>query len=207
MKKKTRNILLILYVFAFMMMLVGAAMAYFVTIKTQMISPSADVESATMSSIIFNAGEPLAIYVTPDNFAKGMENLTGQTYAEAVLKNGTLDVESTFHYNLSIELLNNTVVYSTNNKEPEVILTIIDPDGNPVKEIAGLEYVTYDGVSGFDITEKIGDYSVATNYKISTKNEITQRWETKLTIINKDTSQDINKRSGLEGCLKIEPVE
>ncbi len=206
MSKKTRNILIVLYVLAFFITCIGATLAYFTVIKVSTVSPETDINSATMTSIIFDAGRPIALYANELNFAEGMNNLSGETFASSTLKIGSVEESATFYYNLSIEFFENTLLYSSYKQTPEVLLTLHDPSGNEIKSLEGLNYVTVDDVSGFDVTGKTGKYLVASNYEITTTSEITQKWNVKLTFVNLETSQDINKGKGLNGVMKIDPI-
>lgn len=205
MSKKNKNMLITIYVVGLLITCVGATFAFFTVIRVSNISSEIDVSSATMTSIVYNAGEPIAIYASPQNFAQGMGNLSGSTIASAILKAGSDGALATFHYNLSLELLDNTMIYS-DSSTPELVIQVIDPDGNEVKNIEDLEYVTVDGVSGFDITGKVGNYKIADTYEISTTNEVTQEWKITLTFVNLELSQDVNMGNGLSGSLKIDPV-
>ena len=51
-------------------------------------------------------------------------------------------------YYLSIDT--NEFTYSTEEQTAELILTITDPNGNPLTSINGLNYVTVGDISGFD---------------------------------------------------------
>ncbi len=205
MSKKNKNVLILVYVAAFLMMFIGTTFAFFTIIKVSNVSAEIDAASATMPSIVYNAGEPIAIYASPQNFAEGMGNLSGSTVASARLKNGSQSSEASFHYNISLELDHNTMVYS-DSRTPELVLSIVDPNNREVKSIAGLDYVTVDGVSGFDITDKVGLFNIHQNYEISTKTEIVQEWKVTLTFVNLQHSQDVNMGNGLSGSLKIDPV-
>lgn len=58
-------------------------------------------------------------------------------------------------YYVGVLIKNNTYVYTTSGKTPELILTIKDEKGNNVTAgVNGLTYVTSGGVSGFDVTGK-----------------------------------------------------
>lgn len=206
MSKKTRNILIVLYVIAFFITCIGAAFAYFTVIKVSTVSKETDISSATMTSIIFDAGSPIAIYANEFNFGEGMNDLSGATYASSTLKVGSADESASFRYNLSIEFFENTMLYSSYTKTPEVLLSLFDPNGNEITKLEGLEYVTVGENKGFDVTGKTGEYLIASNYEITTTSEITQKWDVKLTFVNLETSQDINKGKGLNGALKIDPI-
>lgn len=206
MSKRTRNILIVLYVIAFLVTCAGAAFAYFTVIKVSSISPETEIKSATMTSIIFNTGNPIALYADEFNFAEGMDNLSGETYASSTLKIGSMEESASFRYNLSVEFYQNTLLYSTTEETPEVLLTLYDPNGNEITNVEGLVYKTADGVSGFDVTGKIGKYTIVEDYEITTTSEITHKWSAKLTFVNLSNSQDVNKGKGLNGILRIEPI-
>ena len=206
MSKKTRNILIALYIIAFLVSCAGAAFAYFTVIKVSTVSPEVEVKSATMTSVVFNTGDPIALYADEFNFGEGMDNLSGETYASSTLKIGSVEESASFRYNLNVEFFQNTLLYSTEEETPEVLLTLHDPDGNEITKLEGLEHKTVNGVSGFDVTGKIGKYTIVENYEITTTSEITHEWRAKLTFVNLSNSQDINKGKGLNGILRIEPI-
>lgn len=203
--KDNKHLLLIVYIFALLMASIGATFAYFTVLKTATVSPKKEVTSATTTSIIFDVGNPIAIFAIPDNFGIGMDNLTGDTYASTTLKVGTDKVSTTYYYSLYFDFTANTFVYTSGNR-PEFVVNVYDPNGVEVTTIPGLDYVTYDGISGFDLTGKVGKFMIADKYAISTTSETTQRWNVKVTLVNFDTSQDVNMGNGLSGSIKIEPL-
>ena len=192
MSKKATNIILIIYVIALTVLVIGATYAHFTYIKVSRVSPKVDVEAA--------------------NFTEGMDNLTGKTYASVFLKRENGTEVSKLKYNLYLEISDNSLTYSTASKTPELLLNVYDPDGNEVKEIEGLKYVTIkDGknneISGFDITEGLGRYYITKSREISTTNEITEKWDAKVTYVNLKESQDGNLEKVLNGLIRIEKAE
>lgn len=212
MSKKATNIILIIYVIALTVLVIGATYAHFTYVKVSRISPVVDVESATLNYIVFDIGSPIYINPTTENFNKGMDDLTGETYASVLLKRENGTEVSKLKYNLYLEISDNNLTYSTASKTPELLISVFDPDGNEVKEIEGLTYVTVtngknEKVSGFDITEGIGRYYITKSREISTTSEITEKWDAKVTYVNLKESQDGNLEKVLNGLIRIEKAE
>ena len=212
MSKKATNIILIIYVIALTVLVIGATYAHFTYIKVSRVSPKVDVEAATLNYIVFDIGSPIFINPTTENFTEGMDNLTGETYASVFLKRENGTEVSKLKYNLYLEISDNSLTYSTASKTPELLLNVYDPDGKEVKEIEGLTYVTIkDGknyeISGFDITEGLGRYYITKSREISTTNEITEKWDAKVTYVNLKESQDGNLEKVLNGLIRIEKAE
>ena len=190
------------------MLVIGATYAHFTYIKVSRISPKVDVEAATLNYIMFDIGSPIFINPTPKNFTEGMDNLTGETYASVFLKRENGTEVSKLKYNLYLEISDNSLTYSTASKTPELLLNVYDPDGKEVKKIEGLTYVTIkDGknneISGFDITEGLGRYYITKSREISTTNEITEKWDAKVTYVNLKESQDGNLEKVLNRLILI----
>ena len=57
----------------------------------------------------------------------------------------------------------NDFEYSTENQTPELLLKVVDPNGNEVKNIDGLVYYE----NGFDITTRTGGFLLVPDYIIS----------------------------------------
>lgn len=212
MSKKATNIILIIYVIALTVLVIGATYAHFTYIKVSRVSPKVDVGAATLNYIMFDIGSPIYINPTTENFTEGMDNLTGETYASVFLKRENGTEVSKLKYNLYLEISDNSLTYSTASKTPELLLNVYDPDGNEVKEIEGLKYVAIkDGknneISGFDITEGLGRYYITKSREISTTNEITEKWDAKVTYVNLKESQDGNLEKVLNGLIRIEKAE
>lgn len=212
MSKKATNIILIIYVIALTVLVIGATYAHFTYIKVSRVSPKVDVEAATLNYIMFDIGSPIFINPTTENFTEGMDNLTGKTYASVFLKRENGTEVSKLKYNLYLEISDNSLTYSTVSKTPELLLNVYDPDGKEVKEIEGLTYVTIkDGknneIRGFDITEGLGRYYITKSREISTTNEITEKWDAKVTYVNLKESQDGNLEKVLNGLIRIEKAE
>ncbi len=213
MSKKTRNILLIIYLVAFLMTSFGAALAFFEINKREEITASTEVSSATMTSVIYDAGQPLTLYATPLNFNKELkESLTSLSSLSASLKMGTDRNVASFKYDVEVEIFANTMEYTLGKNKPEIILTITDPLGHEVVDVPELDYVSITDVSGqritgLDLTNQRGTFKIKTDYVIEGKeqDDVTQVWNLKLTFVNYDASQNDNLGRGLSGVARLVP--
>lgn len=211
MNKKTRNIMLALYITAFVSVLVGSTYAYFSYLGVKSYTPKADVTTATLNQILFSSGKSIDIKPTIFNFQDGMGNLSDSTFATAYLKHEGDEGSSEFKYNISLNIESNTLVYSTNDDTPELILKVKGPDGD-LTEIEGLQYVSVidgDGntIKGFDITTNVGTYYITKNKNLVTMSQIEERWDITVTYVNLNESQNNNYSKELKGNIKIEKSE
>lgn len=211
MSKKATNIILIIYVIALSVLVIGATYAHFTYIKVSRVSPKVDVGAATLNFITFEIGDPIFINPTIENFKQGMKNLSSDTFASAYLRVENGEEETSINYNVFLQINENSLTYSTTNKTPELIMKVFDPYGNELDTIEGLKYVTVkDGqgneISGFDITTAMGKYYIANNRNLKTKKEISEIWKAEVTYVNLGESQDGNLEKKLDGFIRIEKV-
>lgn len=188
-------------------MVSGATFAYFRSIKIAKISPEIEVKSAVTELISFNIGSEISILATKDNLAKDLGNLTSDTYATASLRVADGNHTLSYRYNLILEIEKNDFIYSTQSMTPEILLTVTDPNDQIITELGDLEFVTVNGVSGFDITTAVGKYFIADNYLIETNTEKMDLWKAKVTFLNLDESQNMNYNRELKGFIKLEKTE
>ncbi len=208
MNKKTKITLLIIYVLAIFSMITSATMAFFTYINVSNVSPVIDAQAATILDwLTFDVGKPIYILANDYNFGKDMGNLTSDISASATLKvesDGT--VTKTYYYNLKLEIKDNEFIYTTPDEKAELLIKVIDPNGEELTEIPGLEYVESQGYKGFDITTKNGDFYIAQNYEISTNSLVVHNWKVEVTLVNLDTNQYMNIGNDFNGVLKMESV-
>ena len=118
---------------------------------------------------------------------------------------------ATRNYYLYLNITSNDFIYTVDENTPELILTITDPEGNPVTSISGLSYkenvtTTVTGgesqiINGFDITTQTGLITIADNYEITATNtSTTQEW---VTLVNLDSDQEENTGKTFEASLII----
>ncbi len=211
MNKKTRNIITALYVIALVALLVGTTFSYFTVINVASVSPSVSAETATLDYILFDTGNDISIYPNDTNFQKGMGNLSSDTYARAYVKHSGGDTPASVTYNVYIQIDKNSLTYSTSDNKPELVMEVVDTNGNPVTEIEGLTYTSVsDGkgntIKGFDVTESKGRFYIVSNRTIKTLNEITEKWDVRVTYVNLGDVQDNNYDKELQGYIRIEKV-
>lgn len=208
MNKKTKRLLLGIYVVALFSIVSSATLAYFTYVEVSNVSPEIKSTTATiMDWLVFNTGEPLYIYASDDNFSEGMGDLSDSSVASATLQIENSDgAPKTYYYNIKLNIDSNGFSYSTNDKKAELLFKVIGPDGKEITEIPGLNYVTSNGYSGFDVTTVTGDYYIANNYEIKTSDEVRQTWNIELIFINLETNQDVNTAKDFNAKLEMESI-
>ena len=174
--------------------IIGATYAYFQAQGGGSSDIDASVITSTTDKLSFQVGNGINISASQENFAQGLGNRTGSTTASAMLTANNATNTATRNYNLYLDIKNNGFTYTVDENTPELILTITGPDDQPLENLAGYEYVTVDGVSGFDITEASNAILIADDYEITASPEVTQTWNITVTFINLDSDQ--NKNTG-----------
>ena len=159
------------------------------------VTPSGD-------TIIFSKGNDLSLSASTDNFHTGSGNLSDSTNPQVrLIASGDTNNASTTYF-AGIRIYENTYSYSTDNNTAELILSVYDENGNLLQASSdALDYVTVNGVSGFDITGKTGAYNIAIDHPISTTSSTsgtTHTWTFTLTFVNLDTDQAINETATLD---------
>ena len=158
------------------------------------VTPSGD-------TIIFSKGNDLSLSASTDNFHTGSGNLTDTTNPQVRLIASSDTNNASTTYYAGIRIYENTYTYSSGTTA-ELILSVYDENGTLLEASSdALDYVTVNGVSGFDITGLTGAYNIAIDHPISTTsstNGTTHTWTFTLTFVNLDTDQSINETANLE---------
>ena len=152
------------------------------------------VDSDTTDNLQFSIGDPLVINATPTTLPKNGANLVDESVATATLLANSTNDTAEYSYYVYFTISNNTFTY-TDGSTPEIILTVTGPDDNPVTNIEGLTYGTFNGVAGFDVTTQNGKFTVASNYAItaSSSTDATKHdWTFTLTYLNLSFDQSGN---------------
>ena len=186
-------ILTIVAVVTLIAVVLGATYAYFIAQGGSRTTLDTNVITNTTDKLSFSVGDPISLSASQENFASGMANVSGKTTASAVLTANNATNTATKNYYLYLDIKNNTFGYTTTEKTAELILTVNTPTGE-LKELSGYNYVTVNGVSGFDITDSSNAITIADNYAITASPETTQNWEITVTFVNLDSDQ--NKNAG-----------
>lgn len=210
MNKKLRNVLMSVYVLSLIIMLSGATYAYFTYIRVSSVSPIVEAKTATVGSILFSINSNIGIDVNISNFKSGMPSLSDEVNASATLM---VDGDSYFteKYYLYLNIEDNPIIYTTNEEYPELMLTVIDPEGNELTELEDLEYKTIvdsnnETIRGFDITTKNGIIYIANNYEIRTNDVLKQEWKVIVTFVNLDSDQNSNMGKQFIGKIGMDKV-
>lgn len=207
-KKMTKNqktsiiVLLLLLV-----TVISATYAYFTAQRGSGGSAEINVEAGTTDSLIFDNGDAITIDANSDNFAKGKGNRDGETEVRAHLVANNTNNTATEQYYVYLNIEKNPFVY-TNSDTPELVLQVIDPDGQELDAIDGLTPVTIESteedgsqIKGFDITTTSGLVAIKKMYTISAspneedplKNGKTDHtWKIKIILVNLDQDQQVN---------------
>ena len=208
-KNKFLSILSVLIVGCLVLLVVRFTYAFFAA-QVNEAKNDITLNSDLTDVLDFEIGDALSIDVTPTLLPENGENIASSSYAKASLLANTTDNYAEYSYWVYFIISDNSFIYS-NGTSPEVILSVTDPEGNPVTNIAGLTYGTFNGISGFDVTTQNGVFAVANDYTIASSSSDTkteQTWNFTLTYLNEDFDQSSNvgNRMFTEIALKKEEI-
>ena len=211
MQNKKQIILSIITIVILAILVIGASFAYFTAQGNTSAQTSATVKTYTVDVFSFETGDPISFSLNQENFASGKGNQTGSTFAKAILTANNKTNTATDHYNLYLNISENTFTYTQNENTPEILLTITDGT-NPVTNITSLTYKTVtDGkgnsISGYDITNKTGLITLFSNREITTTSTKTENWNITVTFINYNRDQSKNAGNTFSGKMLIQKEE
>ena len=211
MQNKKQIILSIITIVTLAILVIGASFAYFAAQGNTSAQTSATVKTYTVDVFSFETGDPISFSLNQENFASGKGNQTGNTFAKAILTANNKTNTATDHYNLYLNISENTFTYTQNENTPEILLTITDGT-NPVTNITSLTYKTVtDGkgnsISGYDITNKTGLIELFSNREITTTSTKTENWNLTVTFINYNADQSKNAGHTFSGKVLIQKEE
>lgn len=210
-RKITLIVLFILILGAFALLISKFTFAY--------LGPDIDEEQNVQGEVttagdtlIFSKGNDLSLSPSVDNFGSSSGNLTATTNPSVRLIANTKSGSATAKYYSGILINENTYTYSKSDNTAELILTVRDETGAIITSTPGLNYVTVNGVSGFDITGKTGAFNIVSDKEISTTSTttgVTQTWTYTITFINFGTEQDqsINENAKLDAVVALTQKE
>ena len=212
MAKNKRNIILailLVLILAVIALLIGRFTYSYFSAQVSEDLKSEGETTASGDTIIFSKGNNLSIAASTDNFYVGSGDLADTTNPSVRLIASNKTNEAVASYYAGIVINKNTFTYSGSNAE--LILTVRDENNNLVTTSSDtLEYVTVNGVSGFDITGKTGAFNIASNHPISTTSSTTgttHTWTFTLTFVNLDTDQSINENATLDMQVVLQKNE
>ena len=202
--KKKRLVIIV----SILVLFIGVSFAYVVAQLSGGAFGDVNVTSDTTDNLTFSVSKDISLNPTQFNVTEGGGGLSDTAVGTAsLLANSTNNTFSTTYY-VYFNINSNNYIYTTEDQKPEIVLTITDPNNNPVTELPNndLTYVTAtnaDGttVSGFDITTASWLFNIATLYPISSTSSIdptVQNWTFTVTFINLTTNQTENGGKTLE---------
>ena len=210
MQNKKQIILSIIAIVTLAILVIGASFAYFAAQGNTSAQTSATVKTYTVDVFSFETGDPISFSLNQENFASGKGNQTGSTFAKAILTANNKTNTATEHYNMYLNISENTFTYTQDENTPEILLTIKDANGNAITSITGLTYKTNvtDGkgasISGFDITTKSGLITLIDNREITTTSSKTEEWNVTVTFVNYNSNQAGNAGKNFSAKLMIQ---
>ena len=212
MQNKKQIILSIIAIVTLAILVIGASFAYFAAQGNTSAQTSATVKTYTVDVFSFETGAPISFSLNQDNFASGKGNQTGSTFAKAILTANNKTNTATDHYNLYLNISENTFTYTQDENTPELLLTIKDTSGNEITSITGLTHKTLtDGkgasISGFDITTKSGVITLFDNREITANPTKTEEWNITVTFVNYNANQTGNAGKSFNAKLMIQQEE
>ena len=209
MQNKKQIILSIIAIVTLAILVIGASFAYFAAQGNTSAQTSATVKTYTVDVFSFETGAPISFSLNQDNFASGKGNQTGSTFAKAILTANNKTNTATDHYNLYLNISENTFTYTQDENTPELLLTIKDTSGNEITSITSLTHKTVtDGkgasISGFDITTKSGVITLFDNREITANPAKTEEWNITVTFVNYNADQSANAGKSFRGQILIQ---
>ncbi len=232
--RKRNLVFLIVGVLVLLLAIVGATYAFFQAQIGTGKEINADVSTGTTDNLTFSMSDinrnvdpnketnvldeenektDIIINANQKNFGSSNTSLGDGVKATATLKANDTTNNAIATYNVFFVMDNNNLKYTTDDSKPELILTIIDPNGNEITSgVPGLKYHTADSsnpndVSGFDITGKTKAFAIAQGYTIEAKAEEggkkEQTWQIKVTLVNLKEDQNDNTDKEITGRVVI----
>lgn len=196
--KKKRLVIIV----SILVLFIGISFAYVVAQLSGGAFGDVDITSDTTDNLTFSVSKDISLNPTQFSVTEGGGGLSDTAVGTAsLLANSTNNTFSTTYY-VYFNINSNNYIYTTEDQKPEIVLTITDPNNNPVTELPNndLTYVTAENadgttVSGFDITTASGLFNIASLYPISSTsstNPTVQNWTFTVTFINLTTNQTEN---------------
>ena len=95
-------------------------------LKREKVHKQIKINANTVDTFTFETGSAVNLSLDQTSFASGKGNITGSTYASAKLTANNKTNSATEHYNLYLNIENNTFTYTQGETKPEILLTIKD---------------------------------------------------------------------------------
>ena len=202
--KKIRFIIIVSVLVVF----IGVTLAYVVGQISDGAIGNANVTADTTDNLQFSVDKDISLNPTQFNVTEGGGGLSDTAVGTATLLANSTNETATYDYYVYFNIKSNDYTYTTEDNKSEIVLTITDPEGNLVTELANsdLEYVEAENADGtitkgFDITTASGLINIASLYEItsnSSTDATVQDWTFTVIFINLTTNQTENGGSTLD---------
>ena len=207
-----KNKRILTYVIALIVLAIGVTFAYFVAQTGDGAKSNVNIKADSVDDLKFSVNKDFSLSANQFNFAQGSGNLSDSVTATASLKANSTKKTATYNYYVYFQMESNEYKYTTENKLPEIVLSITGPNGE-ITNVDGLTYVSAsdaDGniIKGFDITE-LGSsiIKIADSFEISSSsstNYTNQEWVFKVTFINLNENQTGNQGKTMSGKVLMQ---
>ena len=206
--KKKAIVLFVVGVTTMFLVIVGATYAYFTAQGGLGANADINTQTYTTDNLSFQVGNAISLTASEEDFGSGMSNKSGSTYARATLTANNATNNATRNYYLYLDIESNDFLYTTVDKEAEILLKVTNPDGIELTSINGLVKKSSGSgeneVTGFDITTKKGLITIANNYEIVSIGTRVQEWNIEVIFVNLDSNQNINTEKTFKANLLIQ---
>ena len=187
---------------------IGISFAFIVAQISGSAIGNVNITADTTDNLQFSIDKDINLNPNQFNVVEGGGGLSDTATGTASLLANSTNKSATFDYYVYFLINTNEYIYTTEDNKPEIVLTITDPEGNPVTKLANsdLKYVEAENADGtitkgFDITTASGLINIASNYEItssSSTDATEQDWIFTVTFINLTTNQSENGGSTLD---------
>ena len=209
MESKKKNIISIIALLALGILLIASTYAYLQGQTGEGSQTDVKITANTVDTLTFETGSDLTFKATQDNFAPGKESIVRSIYAKAMLSANNKTNTATDSYNVYLNIVENNFIYTQDSNTPELLLQVTNSDDEEVTNLSGLTYKTVtDGqnetISGFDVTNKNGLFSIATDKEITTTSFKEEVWSLSLVFVNYDANQSENAEKNFKANVIIQ---
>ena len=209
MENKKTKIISMIAIIALVLTVITATYAYFQAQTGEGSQTDVKITANTVDTLTFETGSAISLSLDQENFAQGTGNQIDTTFARAILSANNKTNIATEHYYLYLNIENNSFTYTQDENTPEILLSIKDDSNNEITSINGLTHTTVTdesgaGISGFDITTKVGLVTLLDNREITTTSSKIEEWSVTITYINYDADQSANAGMSFSAKLMIQ---
>ena len=209
MESKKKNIISIIALLALGILLIASTYAYLQGQTGEGSQTDVKITANTVDTLTFETGSDLTFKATQDNFAPGKESIVGSIIAKAMLSANNKTNTAADSYYVYLNIIENNFIYTQDSNTPELLLQVTNSDDEEVTNLSGLTYKTVtDGqnktISGFDVTNKNGLFSIATDKEITTTSFKEEVWSLSLVFVNYDANQSENAEKNFKANVIIQ---